>query len=142
MVTGAGLTFEATANLVSNVVSVFLPVLYHRNPVRTISPRKPNISSELLDRYRQMQIQKTLMMASQTMGMDPAMMMQAQQGIMDTMQQMQMQTEETSVTDKLRASLLEWYMNYTPKELNLKDRGSRRDHRGDCKGHGPAVGFD
>lgn len=119
---GAGLTFEATANLVSNVVSVFLPVLYHRNPVRTISPRKPNINSDLLARYRQMQIQKTLMMASQTMGLDPAMMMQAEQGIMNAMQQMQMQTEETTVTDKLRASLLEWYMNYTPKELNLKDR--------------------
>ncbi len=119
---GAGLTFEATANLVSNVVSVFLPVLYHRNPVRTISPRKPNINNDLLDRYRQMQIQKTLMMASQSMGMDPAMMMQAEQGIMSAMQQMQMQTEETQVTDKIRASLLEWYMNYTPKELDLKSR--------------------
>lgn len=114
----SGLTFEATANLVSNVVSVFLPHLYHENPVRTLTARKPSIAPGLLDQYRMMKMQK----AVNSVVSDPNMQMMAQQGAMQAMQMQAQQSAETEVEDKLRASLIEWYLNYTPRELNLKSR--------------------
>lgn len=114
----SGLTFEATANLVSNVVSVFLPHLYHENPVRTLTPRKPNVSPSLLDMYRMMKMTK----AVNSVVADPNMQMMAQQGAMQAMQMQAEQAAQTEVEDKLRAALIEWYLNYTPRELNLKSR--------------------
>jgi hypothetical protein len=114
----SGLTFEATANLVANVVSVFLPVLYHRNPVRTISPRKPNVSPALLDQYRQIQAMKAINAA----GLDPAVAAAAQEGVAMAMQMQAQQSAETEVEDRVRAALIEWYLNYTPRETDLKSR--------------------
>ncbi len=120
--TESGLTFEATANLVSNVVSVFLPVLYHRNPVRTIKPRRPMLPNQLLNEYRTLQIQKSLSMIQQQFQLDPNAMMAAEQGAMMQMQQLESDRRLGDVEDALRAGLLEWYMNYTPRELDLKSR--------------------
>lgn len=124
----SGLTFEATANLVSNVVSVFLPVLYHRNPVRTLTPRKPAIGGALLDEYRTMKIQQTLAAVQQQLGVltDPMQQQMAAQGVMQAIQQQQEAQKSNDqmmdVTDRMRATLLEWYLNYTPKENNLKEK--------------------
>src|SRR3990167_8773422 len=41
-------TFRMTVNKVSELVQLFLPVLYHRNPVRQVNPRKINFPPELL----------------------------------------------------------------------------------------------
>jgi hypothetical protein len=125
--TASGLTFEATANLVSNVVSVFLPVLYHRNPVRTLTPRKPAISEPLMDQYRQMKIEQAMAAAAQQMGaVDPMMAQQMQMQMMEMAGQQLAQKKQAStgltVIDQLRASLIEWYLNYTPNELDLKSK--------------------
>lgn len=40
--------FKPTVNLVSNMVQVFLPVLYHKNPIRIASPRRCNLDPKLL----------------------------------------------------------------------------------------------
>ena len=114
----SGLAFEATANLVSNVVSVFLPHLYHANPVRTLTARKPNVSPSLLDTYRMLRMQK----AVSSVVSDPNMQMMAQQGAMQAMQMQAEQSAATEIEDKLRAALIEWYLNYTPRELDLKSR--------------------
>jgi hypothetical protein len=119
----SGLAFQATVNLVSNVVSVFLPVLYHRNPVRTLMPRKPAIDNGLLNAYRQMRIQQSLMAVTQQFAVDPMQAQMMQEGIMQQMMMQQQQVSEAlTVTDQMRASLIEWYLNYTPHELNLKEK--------------------
>lgn len=117
-----GLSFEATANLVSNVVSVFLPVLYHQNPTRTITPRKPAIPENVLAEYRNLMAEQQLMAVQQQFGLDPMAMQAAQQALMQNMAASDAARQTSSIEDKIRSSLLEWYLNYTPRELDLKSR--------------------
>ena len=73
-------TFKMTVNKTAEWVGIMLPVIYHRNPYRVVTPRRPNIqfadlgiSEPPLDRERE-----------------------------------------------LVARLLQWYLNFTPNELDLK----------------------
>lgn len=129
----SGLTFEATANLTANVVSVFLPVLYHKNPNRVARPRMPAISPTLLAAYRQAQVNEMMASLEQQVTQNPALMadpglqqaaMQLQQQSM-MLQQPQEGPSKKEIEDKIRAALIEHYMNYTPNEMNLK--GNSRD---------------
>ena len=125
-------SFMMTVNKVAELVQLFGPVLYHKNPIRQVNPRKvpetpPDMAMQ--DIMAQMQQQMGPMMGPQLgpmmapqPGMPPMdpmqlMQMQAQQVLMQQHQQLQMLRE----TDKSRAELLEFYLNYTPNALDLKD---------------------
>ena len=85
--------FRLTIAKAFELVALFGPVLFHRNPIRQVNPRKP------------------LELPPQMLGMiqDPAMLMYVQQ----LMQEQGMRELE----DTLRAELLSRYLNYTPNEL-------------------------
>lgn len=85
-----------TLNKVAECVQIFGPALYHRNPIRTINPRKlPMIPIEALGDPN-----------------DPQVQMQYQQ--------MQQQVNAQRTHDATRASLLQWYQDYTPTATDLK----------------------
>jgi hypothetical protein len=89
--------FQMTVNKVAEMVQLFGPVLYHKNPNRQVSPRKePMVPPEILGDPN-----------------DP----NVQQMFGPMIQQLQSQR----AVDAARASLLEAYLNYTPTALNLKD---------------------
>lgn len=89
-------TFRMTVNKVAELVQIFGPSLYHRNPVRKASPRKP------------------LMLPIQVFG-DPN-----DPQVQQYYQQLSMQVGMETNTDAARAALLEAYLNYTPNALDLK----------------------
>lgn len=93
-------SFRMTCNKVAELVQLFGPALYHRNPVRKVNPRKcPDLPPELLD-------------AVFGISVDPFA------------QQMMMQLQQTQNREKAidiaRATLLQAYLNYTPEALDLK----------------------
>lgn len=106
--------FRSTVNLGSNMVQVFLPVLYHRNPTRVVEPRKPQLSPQFLALYQQYQ---------QMAGMQPASI---QPGL----------PSFKEVQDQLRAELLSFYLNVTPNELNLKQESRQGIVEALLKGRG------
>lgn len=97
-----------TANLVSNMVQVFLPTLYTRNPVRVVTPRVPDIDPNVLNEWAQMELPPEV--DPQTGQLRPV-----------TLPNLNV----TSGRIRLRSALLEWYLNTTPNEYNLK-REARR----------------
>lgn len=91
-----GPTVRITVNKVAELVQLFGPALYHRNPVRKVNPRKPVLPYQELygnpsDPNAQMAYQQA--------------MMAAQQG---------------GAVDAVRGDLIERYLNYTPAALDLK----------------------
>ncbi len=92
-------TFRMTVNKVSELVQLFGPALYHRNPIRKVTPRKAvELPEELLGLLG--------------IGTDPA----ATQQFIPILQEEQVE----ATVDKARAMLLEAYLNYTPGALDLK----------------------
>lgn len=90
-------TFRMTTNKVAEMVQLFGPVLYHRNPVRQVNPRRvPVPPIELFGNPQ-----------------DPIV----QQGYLAFSEQ----ARGARAVDKTRAVLIEHYLNYTPTELGLKD---------------------
>src|SRR5262245_4606686 len=89
--------FGMTCNKVAEMVQLFGPVLYHRNPVRQVNPRQEPMVA--LDVFGNMA--------------DPNMMLQYQM--------VMQQVSQGRAVDRARASLLQYYLNYTPTALNLKD---------------------
>lgn len=101
------LRFAMTVNKVAEMVQLFGPVLYHRNPVRQCNPRMvPFAPPDLFG----------------LTGAAPADPMQAmqQQMAMQQYQMVQMQVQQQRNIDTARASLLQQYQNYTPEALDLK----------------------
>lgn len=93
--------FRMTVNKAAELVQLFGPALYHRNPVRKVNPRRfPQLPPETVSLIMQM---------AQT---DPMMM--------QSLQQMQMQEDSERGMDLARAALLEHYLNYTPEACDLK----------------------
>ena len=110
-------TFKMTLNKVMEGVQLFGPVLYHRNPYRQVNPRRlPEIPFGLLASF---QVNPT---AQQMLGQQEAFL-----------QQQEIQTKQT---DAARSSLLEWMLNYTPQELNLKEESRMSIEEGLIKGGG------
>lgn len=105
------MTFQGTINLTSNVVEVFLPVLYHRNPLRTVAPRLCELD----------------MQAIQMAGVPllPDDVQAAQQN-------------KARLT--LKSQLAEHRLNATPRELNLKDHARLSVLEALVKGMGLLVG--
>jgi hypothetical protein len=92
-------TFKMTLNKAAELVQLFGPSLYHRNPVRQVNPRK--FVSLPPDAF------------AQVAGGDP-MAAQALFG------QAQVATETGRALDEARAEVLSAYLNYTPDALDLK----------------------
>jgi hypothetical protein len=87
-----------TINKTAELVQLFGPALYHRNPVRKVNPRQvvqppmsmyPNVQADPVARQR--------------------------------LQQDMMLVQQGAEIDKARAELLEKYLNYTPTPLDLKN---------------------
>jgi hypothetical protein len=90
------LSFQMTVNKAAELVQIFGPALYHRNPVRQVNSRKNWAPSP--DLYGNPQ--------------DPNIQMMHEQAMI--------QVVGSRVRDQARASLLEQYLNYTPTALDLK----------------------
>lgn len=103
--------FRMQCNRVFEAVKLFGSVMYHRNPVRTVTPAKyPFITPESV-------------------------------GVMDeqAMQMYQMAAQETLQKSDIRktvALLMERYLNYTPNECDLKTHSRRVVDEGIIKGMG------
>ncbi len=91
-------TFRMTFNKVAELVQIFGPVLYHKNPDRQVNPR--------------------------VVPMPPGGLMSPDPNNQQILIMEQMAANAVSLQlmkDKSRAEFLQWYLNYTPTELGLKD---------------------
>lgn len=101
-----------TINKVAEAVQIFGPVLYHRNPVRTVNARIiPMLPIDLLGNPQ-----------------DPNVQMQ--------FQQMSAMVNQQKSVDKARAALLKWYLDYTPTATDLKTECRQSIDEGLIKGMG------
>lgn len=104
--------FCMTHNKVAEAVQIFGPVLYHRNPVRTITPRQQFMPPmELLGDPNDPQVQASMVM-------------------------MQQQAAMQAAVDQGRADLMLQYMNYTPVAMDLKTNCRRAVDEALIKGMG------
>jgi hypothetical protein len=105
--------FRMQVNRVFEAVKLFASVIYHRNPVRTVTPKKyPTIPPESL-------------------GLDP--------NNPEIVSQFQAALEQTALEEgskKVVSSLVESYLNYTPGELDLKTHSRRVVDEAIIKGAG------
>jgi hypothetical protein len=105
--------FRMQINRVFEAVKLFASVIYHRNPVRQVNPKKfPEVTPDAL-------------------GLNPNDPM--------VVQQVQMAMQETVARDGIRgivSKLLSAYLNYTPNELDLKTHSRRVVDEAIIKGAG------
>lgn len=141
---GSSPTFQITVNKVFELVSIMLPFFYHRNPVRQITPRKPCLDpSVMLALIPPQQLQAMAMQGippeiqQQMMMADPMTQQAMMQQIMDPgrLAQMLPQTQ-IQQSDMVRAKLLEYYLNYTPNEHDLKGESRQALIEAIVKGRG------
>lgn len=104
-------SFCMTVNKVAELVQLFGPALYHRNPVRQVNPRKP---PELPPEF---------------LALLPPEMQQQYQTIA-------MQAQQGRWVDAARAALLEHYLNFTPTALNLQEHARQMITEALIKGMG------
>lgn len=107
--------FQATINLTSNAAQVFLPVLYNRNPTRTVKPKKYAYDDG------------AIMALHQQLGATADPMVQQQR---DAFRQ------EREYQRMGRAALFQHYLNQTPRELNLKEEARKSVLEAFIKGMG------
>lgn len=103
--TGPTPRFQMTVNKAFELVALFGPVLYHRNPDRVVSPR------------RQLNIPPALFQPDVPPGTDP---MLAQSLFMQGQMQHQAiahQQARQSAEDDIRAQLMSTLLNYSPREM-------------------------
>lgn len=104
--------FRMTVNKATEVVQLFGPILYHRNPNRQVNPRElPQLPAEIFGNMA-----------------DPNSQMM--------MQQAGMANAQMKTADYARAALLQFYLNYTPVELDLKTHSRRAIDEALIKGMG------
>lgn len=105
-------SFQMTVNKAAEVVQLFGPVLYHRNPNRQVNPRDlPQLPPEVFGNPA-----------------DPMAQMMMQQAVM--------QNTSMKTADYARAALLQFYLNYTPVECDLKTHSRRAIDEALIKGMG------
>lgn len=105
-------TFAMTVNKVAEMVQLFGPTLYSRNPIRKVNPRKvPEIPSGAFAPF------------------DPNVFGQL-------FQQFSSINEKQRAIDEARATLLQEYLNFTPDAMNLKDHSRRAIDEALIKGMG------
>lgn len=104
-------TFKITLNKTAELVQLFGPALYHRNPVRQVNPRVfPSLPPDLF-------LAAARQTAAQAGMTDPA---QVQTQAQLQWQQAEVATQEGRALDEARANVLAPYLNYTPNALDLK----------------------
>lgn len=92
---GLGPRFYARLNLSQQFVNLYLPHLHFRNPQRVVEPDRPQMPPELLG----------LLMDQEIPPGTP------------------MPKTELQKTDAIRAWLMSWFLNYMPREYNLRREG-------------------
>lgn len=101
------LTFKVQLNKVSQLVQIFGPTLYFKNPYRQVNPQIPDVPLDLLELIA------------------PGASVSASQ-----------QANISATVKRTSASLLQWYLNYTPRELNLKWESRKSIDEALIKGRG------
>ena len=105
-------TFRMTTNRVAELVQLFGPVLYHKNPIRQVNPRKlPTPPVGVFGDSQNPQVQQQYQMVMQ-------------------------QLAQTQTVDNARAQLLQHYLNYTPTELDLQTESRNAIDEAIIKGMG------
>jgi hypothetical protein len=106
-------TFRMTMNKVAEMVQLFGPVLYHRNPFRQVNMRnRPEYPYEMFGDLEQ----------------DPEAAQAAQQ--------IAMRDHQSETRRKILAELLQFYLNYTPNELGLANHARNMVDEAIIKGMG------
>lgn len=103
--------FGMTINKAAELVQIYGPALYHRNPYRQATPRRPPD----IDLMQLSMLDPNLQMAAQMMGQ-------------------QMATDEA--LDKARSAIMQAQLNYTPNALDLKTESRWAIDEGIIKGQG------
>jgi len=104
-------SFRMTVNRVFEAVKLFGSVIYHRNPVRTVTPRKfPAVPPQAIGINPDQQQQQVDPATGQPM-QDPAI-----QQFIQISEQISAMDEQKSVVSQL----IQDYLNFTPVELDLK----------------------
>lgn len=101
-------SFRMQLNKVFELVDIFASVIYHRNPVRTVTvTQRPEIPPDMMG------------LGAPT-GPDGSMSPEQEQ-----IMQVVMQAKETEKRQKIAATLIEGYLNWTAQELDLKRQGRK-----------------
>lgn len=117
-------SFRMQMNKVFEAVKLFGSVIYHRNPVRTVTQKKfPLVSPEALGINPAPQI-------------DPMTGQQVPQPEMEQFIQMSSQIGMAETVKKTVSEVVSTYLNYTPNELNLKEHSRRVVDESIIKGMG------
>jgi len=105
-------TFRMTYNKVAEMVQLFGPFLYHRNPNRQVNPSKlPDVPLEMMGDPK-----------------DPA--------VAQSIMQFQQQDQIHLTRNRLIAQLIQFYLNYTPNELDLRGNSRQAIDEAIIKGMG------
>ena len=119
-------SFRMVINKAFEAVKLFGSVIYHRNPVRTVTPKKfPLVPPVSLGIYPEQQQPDP--MTGETPPPDPRL----QQFIQTSTAISNMEQDRKTIAD-----LIESYLNYTPNELNLKEHARKAVDEGIIKGMG------
>ena len=126
-------TYGIVVNKIAEFVRIMGPVLYQKNPVRSVTPRKiPQIDLGPLELapYLNQPVPPQLQM----MGVDP--MMLAQQQAQMAQQQRQTEIATSQAIDSVRAQLMGLYLNWSPQEFDLKESSRQAIDEALIKGRG------
>lgn len=105
-------SFQLTVNKAAELEQLFAPYLAHRNPHRTVTPRRfPSFPPEMLGNPADPNVQQLAL-------------------------QLEMMNQQGRVQDQGRATLMEHLLNYTPQELSLKTESRLAIIEGLIKGMG------
>jgi hypothetical protein len=124
-------TFKFMSAWVADLVSLYGPMLYHRNPTRTCTSRQlTEIPPELYEIF------VPPVPPTGNPQIDQQLQQQRAQQVQQLQQQAAMKRQQDTVLKKSRARLMETYLNYTPVELDLKRHARQAIDEALIKGRG------
>lgn len=147
-------TFRMTMNKVAELVQLFAPSMYYKNPRRQANPNKPELPEMAIQLLAQQQAQAIVQQQLQQFGpmggsmMAPGMMAQPdpmmvqqmmQQAQQQVMQTIQIQQQANIARDQAVAKLIEWVQNLLPNELDLKTESRLAIDEALVKGRGVVL---
>jgi hypothetical protein len=122
-------TFKMTLNKVAEMVQIFGPILYAKNPIRQVNPRPPApFGMELFEDPAIVQLLMPPELAPMFEG-DPMAGQMLGQAILG-------QEDSRLRFDTLKANLLAAYLNWTPNELRLSEHARKAIDEALIKGRG------
>jgi len=127
--------FRMVVNRVWEAVRLFAAVIHHRNPVRTVTPRQyPEVSPQMMGIMPQPPI-PAMGPNGPIIGPDGQPVMMPDPGAMQY-QQMMMQQQFFTEKRGIISTLMEYYLNYTPTELDAKTHSRKVVEEAFIKGVG------